>query len=127
LPRLRVFGNDYATPDGTGVRDYIHVCDLAEGHVAAIQHGHGKPGNHVFNLGTGTGSSVFQVLKAFSQACGKELPHEVVPRRAGDVAACWADPATAERVLGWRATRNLQAMCEDAWRWQKANPMGYPD
>jgi UDP-glucose 4-epimerase len=127
LPRLRVFGNDYPTPDGTGMRDYIHVCDLAEGHVAAIDHGHGKAGNHVFNLGTGTGTSVMEVLAAFGQACGKELPYEVVPRRAGDVAACWADPAYAENVLGWRATRTMQTMCEDAWRWQSANPNGYPD
>ncbi len=127
LPRLRVFGNDYPTPDGTGMRDYIHVCDLAEGHVAAIDHGHGKAGSHVFNLGTGTGSSVLDVVKAFGQACGKDLPYEVVPRRAGDVAACWADPAYAEKVLGWRATRTMQTMCEDAWRWQSANPNGYPD
>jgi UDP-glucose 4-epimerase len=126
LPKLRVFGQDYPTPDGTGVRDYIHVCDLAEGHVAAIQYGHGKPGNHVFNLGTGHGSSVMDVLRAFGKACGKELPFEVMPRRAGDVAACWADPAYAEKVLGWRAKRSLQSMCEDAWRWQSANPMGYP-
>ena len=127
LPRLRVFGSDYPTPDGTGVRDYIHVCDLAEGHVAAIDHGHGRPGFHVFNLGTGTGSSVMQVLAAFGRSCGRELPHEVVPRRAGDVAACWADPAHAETVLGWKARRSLAEMCDDAWRWQSANPMGYPD
>jgi UDP-glucose 4-epimerase len=127
LPRLRVFGNDYPTVDGTGMRDYIHVCDLAEGHVAALGHAHGRPGSHVFNLGTGNGTSVFQVLAAFSRACGRELPHEVVPRRAGDVAACWADPATAERTLGWRARRTLSQMCEDAWRWQHANPNGYPD
>jgi UDP-glucose 4-epimerase len=127
LPRLRVFGQDYDTPDGTGVRDYIHVCDLAEGHVAAINHGHGKPGSHVFNLGTGNGSSVLDVLRAFSAACGNELPYEVMPRRAGDVAACWADPAYAEKVLGWRASRSLAQMCDDAWRWQSANPMGYPE
>ena len=126
-PFLQVYGNDYPTPDGTGVRDYIHVCDLAEGHVAAIDHGHGRPGFHVFNLGTGTGSSVMQVLAAFGRSCGRELPHEVVPRRAGDVAACWADPAHAEAVLGWKARRSLEAMCDDAWRWQSANPMGYPD
>jgi UDP-glucose 4-epimerase len=127
LPRLRVFGQDYPTPDGTGVRDYIHVCDLAEGHVAAINHGHGKAGSHVFNLGTGRGSSVLEVLRAFSAACGKDLPYEILPRRAGDVAACWADPAYAEKVLGWRARRSLNEMCEDAWRWQSANPMGYPE
>ncbi len=127
LPRLRVFGQDYPTPDGTGVRDYIHVCDLADGHVSAIAHGHGKPGSHVFNLGTGTGSSVMQVLAAFSQACGKTLPFEVLPRRAGDVATCWADSSLARRTLGWQATRGLEQMCEDAWRWQSANPMGYPD
>ncbi|MBL8330665.1 MAG: UDP-glucose 4-epimerase GalE [Rubrivivax sp.] len=127
LPRLRVFGNDYPTPDGTGVRDYIHVCDLAEGHVAAIDHGHGRAGYHVFNLGTGKGSSVMDVLEAFSRACGKTLPYEVVPRRAGDVAACWADPATAQRVLGWTASRTLEMMCDDAWRWQSRNPLGFPD
>lgn len=127
LPRLRIFGNDYPTPDGTGMRDYIHVCDLAEGHVAAIDHGHGRAGYHVFNLGTGNGSSVMDVLKAFSQACGQELPYEIVPRRSGDVAACWADPAYAEKTLGWRATRTLDLICQDAWRWQKANPLGYPD
>jgi UDP-glucose 4-epimerase len=127
LPKLRVFGDDYATPDGTGVRDYIHVCDLAEGHVAAIDHGHGRAGYHVFNLGTGTGSSVMQVLHAFGQACGKDLPYEIVPRRAGDIAAAWADPAHARSTLGWQATRSLQVMCEDAWRWQRNNPAGYPD
>jgi UDP-glucose 4-epimerase len=127
LPRLRVFGNDYDTPDGTGVRDYIHVCDLAEGHLAALNHAHGRAGMHTFNLGTGKGSSVLEVIQAFAAACGKDIPYEVVPRRAGDVAACWADPATAERVLGWRATRDMTQMCADAWRWQQANPMGYPE
>ncbi|MFY8087062.1 MAG: UDP-glucose 4-epimerase GalE [Rubrivivax sp.] len=127
LPRLRVFGNDYPTVDGTGVRDYIHVCDLAEGHVSALNHAHGRAGWHVFNLGTGQGTSVMQVLQAFSLACGRELPYEVVPRRSGDVAACWADPHHAESTLGWRASRTLEMMCADAWRWQSANPMGYPD
>ena len=127
LPKLRVFGQDYPTPDGTGVRDYIHVCDLAEGHVAAINHGHGRAGYHVFNLGTGKGSSVMEVLQAFGRACGQTLPYEVVPRRAGDVATCWADPATAQKALGWTASRTLDMMCDDAWRWQSRNPMGYPD
>ncbi len=125
--RLTVFGDDYPTPDGTGVRDYIHVLDLAEGHVAALQHGHRHPGVHVYNLGTGQGYSVLEVLRAFERACGRELPHAVAPRRAGDVASCWADPERAWRELGWRAERSLDRMCEDVWRWQSANPTGYPD
>ena len=122
---LRIFGTDYPTPDGTGVRDYIHVVDLADGHLAALRYGHGKPGLHVFNLGTGRGNSVREMLAAFSRACGRELPFELAPRRAGDVAACWADPARAERELGWRATRSLDQMCEDTWRWQSKHPNGY--
>jgi UDP-glucose 4-epimerase len=127
LPRLRVFGDDYPTPDGTGVRDYIHVVDLADGHLAALRYAHGRPGMHVFNLGTGRGNSVLEMLAAFGRACGRELPYEVVPRRPGDVAACWADPTRAEQTLGWRAARTLEQMCVDAWRWQSMNPGGYAD
>lgn len=122
---LRVFGNDYPTPDGTGVRDYLHVMDLADGHLASLQHGHGQPGMHVFNLGTGLGNSVMEVLAAFGKACGRELPHEVVPRRAGDLAAYWADPSKAHAALGWHARRDLDSMCADTWRWQSSNPDGY--
>jgi UDP-glucose 4-epimerase len=124
---LTVFGNDYPTPDGTGVRDYIHVLDLADGHVAALRHAEGKTGVHVFNLGTGRGNSVLEMLAAFEKACGRTLPHVVAPRRAGDVAACWADPSKAAQVLGWEARRGLDEMCADAWRWQSQNPQGYPD
>jgi UDP-glucose 4-epimerase len=127
LPRLRVFGSDYPTPDGTGVRDYIHVVDLADGHLAALRYAHGRPGMHVFNLGTGRGNSVLEMLAAFGRACARELPYEVMPRRPGDVAACWADPARAEQTLGWRASRTLEQMCEDTWRWQRMNPAGYAD
>jgi UDP-glucose 4-epimerase len=127
LPRLRVFGGDYPTPDGTGVRDYIHVVDLADGHLAALRYAHGRPGLHVFNLGTGRGNSVLEMLAAFGRACGRELPYEVVPRRPGDVAACWADPTRAEQTLGWRAARTLEQMCADTWRWQSMNPGGYAD
>jgi UDP-glucose 4-epimerase len=125
--KLRVFGNDYPTPDGTGVRDYIHVLDLADGHLAALRHGHGRPGLHVFNLGTGRGNSVLEMLQAFGRACGRELPYEIAPRRPGDVANCWADPARAESVLGWKAQRGLDEMCADTWRWQSMNPQGYAD
>jgi UDP-glucose 4-epimerase len=123
--KLRVFGNDYPTPDGTGLRDYIHVIDLADGHLAALKYGHGRAGLHVFNLGTGRGHSVLEMLAAFSRACGRELAHEFAPRRPGDVATCWADPAHAERELGWRAKRSLDQMCEDTWRWQSNHPNGY--
>jgi UDP-glucose 4-epimerase len=122
---LQVFGNDYDTPDGTGVRDYIHVMDLAEGHVAALRHLlDGQPSLTV-NLGTGRGYSVLEVVQAFQQASGRPVPHQVVPRRPGDVAACYADPARAQALLGWRATRGLAAMCTDAWRWQSGNPHGF--
>jgi UDP-glucose 4-epimerase len=127
LPKLRVWGNDYPTPDGTGVRDYIHVVDLADGHLAALRFAHGRPGMHVFNLGTGRGNSVLEMLAAFGRACGRELSYEIQARREGDVAACWADPGRAERELGWRAVRTLEQMCADAWRWQSMNPTGYPD
>lgn len=122
---LQVFGRDYPTPDGTGVRDYIHVQDLAAGHLAALAHVHGRPGWHVFNLGTGRGHSVLEVLHAYEAACGRELAHEFVPRRGGDVAQSWADPARAESQLGWRAKLSLAQMCEDSWRWQSRNPNGY--
>ncbi len=122
---LQVFGRDYATPDGTGVRDYIHVEDLAAGHLAALAHVHGRPGWHVFNLGTGRGNSVLEVLRAYEATCGKPLAHEFVPRRGGDVAQSWADPARAETTLGWRAELSLARMCEDSWRWQSRNPNGY--
>tara|TARA_R110002111_G_scaffold99397_1_gene153774 strand:- start:1266 stop:2288 length:1023 start_codon:yes stop_codon:yes gene_type:complete len=122
---LSVFGGDYDTIDGTGVRDYIHVMDLADGHVRALEWLERKQGIQAFNLGTGTGYSVLQMLKAFEQACGKELPYKLVERRAGDVASCYADPAMAAEVLGWSAELGLEAMCADAWRWQQQNPDGY--
>jgi UDP-glucose 4-epimerase len=125
LPRLRVFGNDYDTPDGTGVRDYIHVCDLAEGHVAALRHLLDGRGSITVNLGTGQGHSVLEVLAAYGRAVGRELPFEVVPRRAGDVAACYADPHRARQLLGWQARHGLQRMCADSWRWQQMNPHGF--
>jgi len=122
---LNVFGDDYPTPDGTGVRDYIHVVDLAQGHVKAVEKLADGPGVGIWNLGTGQGYSVLEMARAFSQASGRAVPHQIVPRRAGDIAQCWADPAKAERELGWRATRGLREMCEDAWRWQAQNPDGY--
>ena len=125
LKCLGVFGNDYDTPDGTGVRDYIHVVDLAVGHVKAVDYLAKNPGLDVINLGTGVGYSVLDMVKAFSKACGKDLPYEIKPRRAGDIAMCYADPAKAEKVLGWKATRGLDEMCADSWRWQSQNPNGY--
>ncbi|MGE8374795.1 MAG: UDP-glucose 4-epimerase GalE [Diaphorobacter nitroreducens] len=113
-----VSGGDYPTPDGTGVRDYIHVCDLAEGHVAALRYLRAHPGLLTVNLGTGRPVSVLEMVRGFEQASGRAVPYQVVARRPGDVAACWADPALAERLLGWRARRDVQAMCRDAWRWQ---------
>lgn len=124
-PSLRVFGNDYPTPDGTGLRDYIHVVDLALGHLKAVEKLASQPGAVAYNLGTGQPSSVLDVVKAFEKASGKKIPYEVVPRRPGDVAASYADPSRAQRELGWRATRNLDQMCADAWRWQNSNPRGY--
>jgi UDP-glucose 4-epimerase len=115
---LQVFGGDWPTPDGTGVRDYIHVMDLAEGHVAALDHLARQPGLLTVNLGTGCGVSVLDLVRAFEQASGRAVPYRIVGRRAGDVAACWADPALAERSLGWRTKRDLAQMCADAWRWQ---------
>ena len=125
LPRLRIFGNDYDTPDGTGVRDYIHVTDLAEGHVAALRHLLGGQGSITANLGTGRGHSVLELVRAFEQASGRSVPFEFAPRRAGDVAACYADPTLAHERLGWRATRDLATMCSDSWRWQSLNPDGF--
>lgn len=125
LEKLGVFGNDYNTPDGTGVRDYIHVVDLAVGHVKAIQYILTDPGLDVINLGTGTGYSVLDMVKAFSKACGKDIPYEIKARREGDIDMCYADPAKAEKVLGWKAVHTLEEMCEDSWRWQSQNPNGY--
>jgi UDP-glucose 4-epimerase len=127
LPEVRVFGGDWDTPDGTGVRDYLHVVDLALGHLAALKRLADRPGVVTYNLGTGTGSSVLQVVKAFSEASGRAVPCRIVDRRHGDVAACFADPNLALREMGWEATRDLDAMCFDAWKWQKANPDGYPE
>ena len=125
LPCLGVFGNDYDTPDGTGVRDYIHVVDLAKGHVKAIGKIKEKCGVKIYNLGTGNGYSVLQVIKAYSKACGHEIPYEIKPRRAGDIATCYADAALAKKELGWEAQYGIDEMCEDSWRWQSMNPDGY--
>ncbi|WP_152529120.1 UDP-glucose 4-epimerase GalE [Stutzerimonas azotifigens] len=125
LRQLTVFGNDYATPDGTGIRDYIHVVDLAEGHLKALQRITSDAGLHVWNLGTGTGYSVLQMIQAFEQASGRAVPYRVAPRRPGDIAQCWADPSKAAKELGWQAKRGLDAMMRDAWRWQLSNPDGY--
>ena len=124
---LRVFGGDYPTPDGTGVRDYIHVVDLAKGHVAALKKLQERAGVYTYNLGTGVGYSVLDVLHAFEKACGKTLPYEIVARRPGDVAACYADPEKAARELGWHAEYGIERMCADAWRWQSQNPDGFTD
>jgi UDP-glucose 4-epimerase len=124
--RLRVFGDDYDTPDGTGVRDYIHVVDLAAAHLAALQRLDEVGGHHVWNLGTGKGHSVLEVVRAFEAASGRPVPYEVVGRRSGDIATCYADPSLANTELGWAADHSLDAMCTDAWRWQSQNPDGYP-
>jgi len=123
--RLQVFGNDYATPDGTGVRDYIHVLDLADGHVAALRYLLQNKRSITANLGTGTGHSVLELVRAFEQASGRSVPYDIVPRRPGDIDACFADPSLAQRVLGWQARRDIHAMCADSWRWQSLNPHGY--
>jgi len=123
--RLQVFGNDYDTPDGTGVRDYIHVCDLADGHVAALRRLLEQSGSLTVNLGTGRGYSVLELVKAYEQASGRPVPYDIVARRPGDVAACYADPSLAQALLGWRARHDLQRMCEDSWRWQSMNPQGF--
>lgn len=125
LPCLGVFGDDYDTPDGTGVRDYIHVVDLAIGHVKALEKLQKDQGVFVYNLGTGKGYSVLEVAKAFGKACGKEIPYEIKPRRPGDIAACYADPTKAEQELGWKAQYGIEEMCEDSWRWQSNNPDGF--
>ncbi|MDO6386036.1 MULTISPECIES: UDP-glucose 4-epimerase GalE [Uliginosibacterium] len=123
--KLAVFGGDYATPDGTGVRDYIHVVDLAVGHVQALEYLAQKQGVLTVNLGTGQGYSVLDVVKAFEKASGKPVPYEIVARRAGDIAQCYADPAMAAELLGWKAKRGIEEMCADSWRWQSGNPDGY--
>jgi UDP-glucose 4-epimerase len=125
LPLLRIFGGDWPTVDGTGVRDYIHVMDLAEGHVAALGHLFKYSGMFTVNLGTGHGYSVLQMVQAFSRTIGRDLPYEIVQRRAGDIAECWANPVAAEQLLTWKAKRNLDIICSDAWRWQQNNPYGY--
>ncbi|MCC0785047.1 UDP-glucose 4-epimerase GalE [Clostridioides sp. ES-S-0108-01] len=127
LKELSVYGNDYPTHDGTGVRDYIHVLDLAAGHVKALQKLEEHPGLVVYNLGTGKGYSVLDLVKAFSKASGKEIPYKIVGRRAGDVAMCYADSSKAEKELGWKAKYELEEMCQDSWRWQSMNPNGYEE
>ena len=122
---LTIFGNDYATVDGTGVRDYIHVTDLALGHVAALRRLFHHPGSFTVNLGTGRGVSVLELVAAYARASGKAVPHQFAPRRAGDVAACWADPSLAQTLLGWQAQFDIHRMCADSWRWQQQNPQGF--
>ncbi len=125
LKELAVFGNDYPTPDGTGVRDFIHVVDLAVGHLRALEKLRQQPGLVTCNLGTGQGYSVLDMVKAFAAACGRPIPYRIADRRAGDIAQCYADPALALRELGWKAEHGIEAMCADTWRWQSANPNGY--
>lgn len=125
LPRLSVFGADYPTPDGTGVRDYIHVVDLSLGHLKAVEKLQSKPGVVTYNLGTGQGYSVLEMIKAFENATGREVPYDIVARRPGDIAVCYADAALARRELGWVAEKSIDAMVEDSWRWQSENPKGY--
>lgn len=127
LPCLGVFGDDYDTPDGTGVRDYIHVVDLAKGHVKALKKIEDKSGVSIYNLGTGNGYSVLQVVKAFEKACGKTIPYVIKPRRPGDIATCYADASKAKAELGWEAEYGIERMCADSWRWQSNNPNGYED
>lgn len=126
LPQINIFGNDYDTPDGTCLRDYIHVVDLAKGHVAALKKIQENCGLFICNLGTGKGTSVLEMVKAFSKSCGKELPYAFAPRRAGDLPAFWADPAFAKEQLGWVAEKGIQEMCDDVWHWQSKNPNGFP-
>ena len=125
LKELPIFGNDYPTPDGTGVRDYIHVVDLSRGHLKALENLRTNPGLVKYNLGTGQGYSVLEAVAAFSKACGKPIPYKIVDRRPGDVASCYADPSLAQRELGWQADKGLTEMCADTWRWQVNNPSGY--
>lgn len=123
--KLAVFGDDYPTPDGTGIRDYIHVMDLADGHIAALNAVGKKAGLHIYNLGSGKGSSVLDMVNAFAKACGKPIPYEICPRRLGDIAECWASTAKAERELSWKASRSVMEMTADTWNWQSKNPQGY--
>jgi UDP-glucose 4-epimerase len=125
LAQLQVFGNDYPTPDGTGVRDYIHVVDLADAHVRAVQKLATAPGLVAYNLGTGHGSSVLDVIAAFEQATGQKIPYKIVARRPGDVSSAYADPTKAAQELAWKAERDLYDICRDGWRWQSKNPNGY--
>lgn len=125
MERVHVFGNDYDTPDGTGVRDYIHVMDLAQGHVAALRKLKQGCGLFVCNLGTGRGYSVLEVIRAYEQACGRKIPYVIDPRRPGDVAVCYADPSRARKELGWEAVHTLEDMCKTSWNWQRNNPNGY--
>lgn len=125
LPYLNVFGDDYDTPDGTGVRDFIHVTDLAKGHISALSRLLSGSGLMTYNIGTGKGHSVLELVKGFEKACGKEIPYKVAPRRSGDVAACYADPSKAEKELNWKAEKSVDTMCKDTWRWQRTNPDGY--
>lgn len=127
LDHLNVFGNDYSTPDGTGVRDYIHVVDLAKGHVKAVKKLEDRDGVDIYNLGTGVGYSVLDVLHAYEKACGKTLNYEIQPRRGGDVAACYSDSAKAKKELGWVSEKGIEEMCADSWKWQSMNPEGYRD
>lgn len=127
LDHLGVYGDDYDTPDGTGVRDYIHVVDLALGHVKAVEKVRSCTGLNIYNLGTGHGYSVLDVVKAFEKASGVTIKYEIMPRRAGDIATCYSDPSKAYKELGWKAERGIEEMCEDSWRWQSQNPNGYPD
>lgn len=122
LEKLSIFGDDYDTRDGTGLRDYIHVVDLARAHAAALEYGAGNPGAHVFNIGTGQGTTVHELVAAYARACGRPLPYQIVARRPGDIAASYADPSRANRVLGWRAEHGIDAMCENSWKWQEKNP-----
>ena len=127
LEKVHVYGNDYPTPDGTGVRDYIHVVDLARGHVKAVQYALDHAGAEVFNLGTGIGYSVLDLVKAFEAANNVTVPYVISPRRPGDIATCYSDPSKAEKVLGWKAQFGVEDMCRDSWRWQSKNPQGYED
>ena len=127
LEQVNVFGDDYPTPDGTGVRDYIHVVDLARGHVCAVKKLMEHPGLVIYNLGTGIGYSVLEIIQNFEKACGRKIPYVIAPRRPGDIPTCYSDPSKAERELGWKAEYGIDRMCEDAWRWQSHNPNGYED
>ena len=127
LKELGVFGNDYDTPDGTGVRDYIHVVDLAKGHVKVLKKIEENPGLAIYNLGTGMGCSVLDIVKNFEAATGVKNPYVIKPRRAGDIATCYCDASKAEKELGWKAENGIREMCEDSWRWQSNNPQGYEE